>query len=53
MSDEKRTEEKKPIEDKALDQVSGGHIQAPSPSAANTHRPGYGPPPIPKGPQPD
>jgi hypothetical protein len=53
MSDEKKVEETKPIDDKNLDKVSGGHIMAPSPGAANTNRPGYGPPPINKGPQPD
>jgi hypothetical protein len=54
MSDEKRTHEEKPIADKELDKVSGGHIQTPSPTGANTHRPGYGPPPLPgKGAQPD
>jgi bacteriocin-like protein len=52
MSDEKRTDEKKPISEKDLDKVSGGHIQAPSTSTAN--HPEYGPPPYHgKGPQPD
>ncbi len=55
MSDEKRTEEKKPITDKDLDKVSGGHVSPPSSGAGDPNRRiQYGPPPYPgKNPQPD
>ncbi len=38
MSDEKRTEEKKPIEDKNLDKVSGGCIEVNPTSATLPHQ---------------
>lgn len=39
MSDEKQTEVKKPIEDKKLDDVSGGYIQVDPISIKAPHRP--------------
>jgi hypothetical protein len=50
MSDEKRTEEKKPIEDKSLDQVSGGYIIA-NPISTKVPRQDF--PTKPGRPQPD